>query len=308
MSSAHPGHQWPQPCASLSPPERAFTPFPLCFCLAPRPPARQTLPQPRPVCCCSQGLAPRARAQTPRASTACRPPRCAMGSRATCPQSAAGLRCRHRTLTWSLPLRYGVVKAGHAAGMRSGVSVSGLPCRAPSSAIKLPAPRAPTTCLSSHARPVPGSCLQWTPHRVSLSTRILAAVRATCSKALVGALQLCASQQACRLAQHISGSCYPIPPCAASHAPPGDSGGPLIFNLGRRRNPLAGRSSDDRLVGSTSWGVGCGLRRLPGVYTHLAGELGEWVERQIAAVRWLWRGRGLGCDWRHAGSRMPGRL
>lgn len=47
----------------------------------------------------------------------------------------------------------------------------------------------------------------------------------------------------------------------------GDSGGPLT----------SGTGADIRLVGVTSWGVGCGLRQLPGVYTRVANYR-TWVD------------------------------
>ena len=48
----------------------------------------------------------------------------------------------------------------------------------------------------------------------------------------------------------------------------GDSGGPLVV-------PVSGggtRASEDfRLIGDTSWGIGCGLPQYPGIYGRLAG-------------------------------------
>jgi len=64
----------------------------------------------------------------------------------------------------------------------------------------------------------------------------------------------------------------------------GDSGGPIIFNVDKRRDPLNGNPAGDRLIGATSWGVGCGQKKLPGVYTLLAGDLTDWIEAQMDAV------------------------
>ncbi len=68
----------------------------------------------------------------------------------------------------------------------------------------------------------------------------------------------------------------------------GDSGGPLIFNMDKaQKDPLLANPSFDRLVGATSWGIGCGQKKLPGVYTYLSGDLIIWIETQISAVSCL---------------------
>ena len=54
----------------------------------------------------------------------------------------------------------------------------------------------------------------------------------------------------------------------------GDSGGPL-------EAPLAGGGY--RLVGITSWGIGCGQR--PGVYTRVAGGLSGAIQSQVSALQ-----------------------
>ena len=51
----------------------------------------------------------------------------------------------------------------------------------------------------------------------------------------------------------------------------GDSGGPLIAPVGG--TPSKGDPADWRLVGDTSWGVGCARAGLPGVYARLANPL-----------------------------------
>jgi secreted trypsin-like serine protease len=48
----------------------------------------------------------------------------------------------------------------------------------------------------------------------------------------------------------------------------GDSGGPLTRVQGEKKV----------LVGLVSWGVGCGLKGVPGIYTNTAGYL-DWIER-----------------------------
>lgn len=66
--------------------------------------------------------------------------------------------------------------------------------------------------------------------------------------------------------------------------PPGDSGGPLVFNLGNPSDPVSGGMANDRLLGLTSWGYGCGLANTTGVYTKVPS-YPDWINRQLAAVR-----------------------
>lgn len=55
-----------------------------------------------------------------------------------------------------------------------------------------------------------------------------------------------------------------------SNAPPGDSGGPLMFNKVQASDPVSGQFLDDRVVGITSWGDGCGQAgRLVGGGPHI---------------------------------------
>ena len=49
----------------------------------------------------------------------------------------------------------------------------------------------------------------------------------------------------------------------------GDSGGPLVVNAGSQRKLLAG---------ITSWGIGCGDRRHPGVYARVS-HFSEWINQ-----------------------------
>lgn len=49
----------------------------------------------------------------------------------------------------------------------------------------------------------------------------------------------------------------------------GDSGGPLVL--------------DDQLVGVISYGYGCGLAGMPGVYTNVA-EVHDWITKIIKDV------------------------
>jgi secreted trypsin-like serine protease len=64
----------------------------------------------------------------------------------------------------------------------------------------------------------------------------------------------------------------------------GDSGGPIIYNAGSPSSPLAGANANDRLVGVTSWGDGCGRAGKPGVYANVPNLL-SWIETTLAAVR-----------------------
>ena len=52
----------------------------------------------------------------------------------------------------------------------------------------------------------------------------------------------------------------------------GDSGGPLFF-----RDP---RTNHSILVGITSWGIGCGRRGFPGVYTRVSA-VADWIRGEI---------------------------
>lgn len=76
--------------------------------------------------------------------------------------------------------------------------------------------------------------------------------------------------------KHINGTSvvYPTVICAGSpqgsDTCTGDSGGPLVVKQNRKR----------RLVGIVSWGVGCGIRGVPGIYTRVAS-----YEKWIAAAR-----------------------
>ena len=49
----------------------------------------------------------------------------------------------------------------------------------------------------------------------------------------------------------------------------GDSGGPMV---------IKGRNSRYELAGVISWGIGCGDRNRPGVYTRIA-EFKNWIIR-----------------------------
>jgi secreted trypsin-like serine protease len=55
----------------------------------------------------------------------------------------------------------------------------------------------------------------------------------------------------------------------------GDSGGPLVRNYG---------STNEELVGLTSWSLGCGYKDTPSVYTD-AAYFSRWVEAARKAIR-----------------------
>lgn len=63
----------------------------------------------------------------------------------------------------------------------------------------------------------------------------------------------------------------------------GDSGGPLAFNLGNAEHPEDGDSSDDRLVGVVSWGIGCGVQDSPSVYTKVPSFL-SWITKELTGT------------------------
>jgi len=54
----------------------------------------------------------------------------------------------------------------------------------------------------------------------------------------------------------------------------GDSGG-----------PLACQDSVWKLVGATSWGIGCAMRNKPGVYTSITQSL-SWIRQQMEVSTW----------------------
>jgi len=64
----------------------------------------------------------------------------------------------------------------------------------------------------------------------------------------------------------------------------GDSGGPMTFNVGSPSSPLSGSASDDRLVGVTSWGYGCGVKL--GVYASVP-YVNDWITSQMDSVSLL---------------------
>ncbi|KAI8471443.1 MAG: trypsin-like cysteine/serine peptidase domain-containing protein [Monoraphidium minutum] len=62
----------------------------------------------------------------------------------------------------------------------------------------------------------------------------------------------------------------------------GDSGGPLAFSVdpSGRENPIAAGPAGDRIVGITSFGLGCGELNAPGVYASVPA-LSGWIKRQL---------------------------
>jgi hypothetical protein len=84
----------------------------------------------------------------------------------------------------------------------------------------------------------------------------------------------------------------PAPPSLDS-ACTGDSGGPLVFNSYHTSSPLAGSPLDDVVVGSTSWGVACGLADLPSVFARLP-TYKAWFDEQLAVSEGPGRGGGSG--------------
>ena len=60
---------------------------------------------------------------------------------------------------------------------------------------------------------------------------------------------------------------------AAVDACQGDSGGPLAAPHPAVVDPDPTRAEDWRLVGTTSWGIGCAVKDRPGVYSRVAGDV-----------------------------------
>lgn len=80
----------------------------------------------------------------------------------------------------------------------------------------------------------------------------------------------------------------------------GDSGGPLVY---KSRSAVQNNTSDAVLVGVVSWGIGCALPALPGVYTSVQ-YFKQWLEQAVEDC--LKRGMNTACTQRVSFRRSAG--